>query len=1117
MATFNALLAGLDPDPAVRGKQFERVCEWFLANDPNYRSTLRRVWLWRDWVGRWGGDSGIDLVAEAHDGRLWAVQAKAYDPANAVTKADVDKFLAESSRSVFSYRLLIATTDKLHHVARRTINEQEKQVAFVGLSDLLTSEVNWPADPLRMRPSPPPKRARPRQHQREAINDVVKGFSTSDRGQLIMACGTGKTLTSVFIRDQLNAQRTLVLLPSLSLLKQTMQVWRTHATAPFWALPVCSDETVKQSEDEAVTHTSELGLPVTTSPAEIGAFLRRRSGPRVVFSTYQSSPQIAAAFASGRVPAFDLVIADEAHRIAGPASSNFATVLDGGQIKAGRRLFMTATPRYFTGRVLKAAQEADLEVASMDNQGKFGTVFHRLTFSAAIGRELLTDYQVAVVGVDNATYKEWAERGALVTRDRKVTDARALAGQIGLAKAMRKYNLHRTISFHSRVARAREFALDMPEVIAWMPAGQRPNGALWSSYASGEMTAGERHVRLRHLSRLDDGERGLLTNARCLSEGVDVPALDGVAFIDPRSSEVDIVQAVGRAIRKSTDKNVGTIVIPVFIDTDADAEIALDSSAFKPVWDVIKALRAHDDVLGEQLDEMRRAMGRRGTRPRLPAKIHLDVPPRVGTDFARAFDVRLVERTTVSWEFWYGLLEKYVAEHGTAWVRGKEMYGGYRLGQWVIVQRTKWETLSEERRSRLRLLPGWTVDVRETQWEEGFAHLLKYVAERGNAQVHDEWVAENGYRLGKWVGKQRTKWEKLTETQRERLNELPGWTHDAMTARWERGLQLLQQYAVQTGDANPPSDYESEGFRLGIWVRTQRANWEKLSEDRRERLRQIDCWMVDLLAEKWDRACGLLEAYVSEHGNAQVPQALVTDGVPLGRWVSKQRDRWDRLTDEQRARLNSLSGWTLDARGVWWEEGFGHLQDYVAEHGTALLRQNIDYHGFALGQWVSNQKTRWKTLSPQRQQRLSSLPGWTLDARTARWEEGFGHLKDYVKVNGSARMPSKHEFNGFKLGIWINTQRQNWATLSAERKERLRKLPGWTLNTKQALWDEGFDHLLNYVEQYGDGAVPAGKVFHGYKLGQWVTVQRTMFRKGVIKPERRAKLDRVSGWVWNAR
>jgi predicted helicase len=172
VGAFNDLFARLDPDPRVRGKQFEHVCKWFLTNDPMYKTTLRKVWLWKEWTGRWGIDAGIDLVAEDHDSRLWAIQCKAYKPESSITKADVDTFLSESSRAVFSYRLLIATTDKRHHVARRTMDDQEKKVGFVGLSDLLTSEVDWRTDPRDMRPSPPPRPAKPREHQREAIRDV---------------------------------------------------------------------------------------------------------------------------------------------------------------------------------------------------------------------------------------------------------------------------------------------------------------------------------------------------------------------------------------------------------------------------------------------------------------------------------------------------------------------------------------------------------------------------------------------------------------------------------------------------------------------------------------------------------------------------------------------------------------------------------------------------------------------------------------------------------------------------------------------------------------------------------------------------------------------------------
>ena len=242
-------------------------------------------------------------------------------------------------------------------------------------------------------------------------------------------------------------------------------------------------------------------------------------------------------------------------------------------------------------------------------------------------------------------YRAYAERGELITRDgRRVTDARTLAGQIGLAKAIRKWDLRRVVTFHGRVKAARQFSEDMPDVIAWMPSSARPRGTLWSEHVSGAMSSGHRDRLLLRFRNLARKERGLLSNSRCLGEGVDVPTIDGVAFIDPRRSTTDIIQALGRAIRKAPDKRAGTIVLPVFVSPDADAEQIADDSSFRHIWDVLKALRAHDDALGDELDELRRQLGARKARIYRPAKIHLDVPTSVGKDFARAFDVRLIEQ-----------------------------------------------------------------------------------------------------------------------------------------------------------------------------------------------------------------------------------------------------------------------------------------------------------------------------------------------------------------------------------------------------------------------------------------------------------------------------------------
>jgi superfamily II DNA or RNA helicase len=966
---FADLISRLDDRPGVRGRQFERICGWYLRSAPEYRHKFRRVWLWSDWPNAWAGDAGIDLIAEEHDGGLWAIQAKAYDPDYAIKKADVDSFLSESSRPGFTYRLLIATTDRIGPTARRTLDDQREPVGYLLRSQLELARVPWPASPDELRPRRP-VRKKPFPHVKEAIRATVKGFDRTDRGQLIMACGTGKTLAAMWISERLDAKRTLILVPSLSLLAQTLREWSANATKPFEYLAVCSDETVA-GEDEFVPHTSELGLPVTTDAEVIAAFLRRR-GRRVVFATYQSSPQIAAAY-SGRTPQFDLAVADEAHRCAGRVSSEFATILDPAQIKAKRRLFMTATPRFYTSRVRHEAGQLDVDVASMDDEAVFGPVLHRLTFGEGIERDLLSDYQVVVVGVGDETYRSYAERGEFVTTDgSKVTDARTLAGQIGLAKTIRKYGLRRVISFHGRVKAAREFSAELPDVIDWMPARARPAGTLWSTHVSGAMTSGHRDRLLLRFRDLAPKERGLLSNARCLGEGVDVPTLDGVAFIDPRRSTIDIVQALGRAIRKAPDKKVGTIVLPVFISENDDPDQALDESAFKHVWDVLKALRAHDEALGEELDELRRRLGARRSPSRRPGKIKLDVPAgRVGVQFVEAFNARLIERTTASWEFYFGLLERFVEREGHARVSDAYREDGHPLGNWVHNQRAFFTRgkLEDTRRERLEGVRGWVWDAKEAAWNDGFTRLLDFVEREGHARIPGG-HREDGYRLGEWVGVQRSAYrkKKLDPKRRARLEAVPGWTWDTLEAAWEAAFARLQRF-------------------------------------------------------------------VQREGHARVPQATHEDGYHLGRFVAKQRRAYrnGKLDTPRRARLEALPGWMWEAREDRWEQGFAHLKQFVKREGHARVPNGTREDGYPLGNWVTNQFRPYRkgTLDPERRARLEALPGWTWDAREGAWDEGFAHLTRFVEREGHARVPRGHREDGHKLGLWVLVQRQ------AYRKRRL--------------------------------------------------------------------------------
>jgi predicted helicase len=293
--SFSDFLATLDPDSGKRGRQFEHFVKWFLTNDPEWATQVAQVWLWNDYPGQWGRDCGIDLVFKDKTGATWAVQAKCYSPEYEITKADVDKFLSESNRKTINHRLLIATTDRIGANARQVLDGQEKSVVRYHLTHFENAAIEYPDNIERLsagkRKAPPEARA----HQIEAVNNVISGFQTASRGQLIMACGTGKTFVCLWVKEKLKAKRTLVLVPSLGLLSQMLNDWTLAARQQFDALCVCSDQTVnRKDEDEPISLVADLAFPVSSDVGEIANFLRKNND-QVIFSTYQSSPLIAQA------------------------------------------------------------------------------------------------------------------------------------------------------------------------------------------------------------------------------------------------------------------------------------------------------------------------------------------------------------------------------------------------------------------------------------------------------------------------------------------------------------------------------------------------------------------------------------------------------------------------------------------------------------------------------------------------------------------------------------------------------------------------------------------------------------------------------------------------------
>jgi superfamily II DNA or RNA helicase len=1102
------------------GKAFEVFSKWFLKHDPEWSALVDEVWLWDEWPDKWGPDCGIDLIFRHKNGETWAIQAKCYDSENPVTKKDMDAFLSETSRTVIHKRLLLASTDLMSANAVRTCNQQEKDVVRYMRKDFEEAAVDYPVHVSELSSVKPKPKPTPRPHQEEAIDAIAKGLATFDRGQLIMACGTGKTFTTLWIKERLRAARVLVLLPSLNLLGQTMREWTAAQNQPFDVLCVCSDKSVgRKSEDMKVR---EAPFPVTSQISEIEQFLQG-SGPRVVFCTYQSSALIAEAQRDNSVSAFDLVVADEAHRCAGKADATFSKVLDGDAIRAKKRLFTTATPRVYADTLSKKAAERGFEIIGMDDVAAFGLQLHSLTFAEAIKRGLLTDYQVVIVGVDRPSVKRMIDEVEIISLNQvEATDAKSLGAKIGLLKAIKDYDLKRVISFHSRVKSARDFSVELSDIVGILDENDKPQGSIWTEFVSGEMSAGERTSKIKKLKQLGSADRGLLTNARCLSEGVDVPALDGVAFLDPKGSQVDIVQAVGRAIRLSDSKEVGTIVLPVFIEDGDDTEASIEASNFKPVWDVLKALRSHDETLASSLDEFRTNMAKTtktNGQSSLP-KIIFDLPVALDPSFPEALRTVLVERTTTSWNFWFGLLERYVADHGSALAPLSFVTtDGYKLGAWINGQRTGRDSLTSERYLRLESLKGWDWDPLATQWSEGFDALVGYVAQEGTANVPRSYVASDGFALGGWISNQRTRKDRISSERRALLEALKGWDWDPLTTQWNKRFDEFTQFVAQEGTTLVPEKYRTpEGYPLGYWVRNQRGQKDSQTPERRARLEALEGWDWDPLTTNWDNAFDDLAEYIVQHGSANVPHRYVTSvGFRLGKWVDTQRNYRENVTLERSTRLESLDGWDWEPASTYWNQSFDLLVEYVAKEGTALVPSNfVTSDGRRLGNWVTKQRMQKDRLISERRAKFEALEGWAWDAIIAQWEEGFNALAKHVAQNGKAIIPKRYVTpDGFHLGPWIARQRRKKNSLTAEQRLRLEAIEGWDWHPLSTQWNNGFDVLVKYVAREGTALVSHNHITEdGFNLGTWITTQRV--NKDSLIPERCAKLEALEGWAWDA-
>ena len=975
MTTFNKFLSTFEP--SLKGKQFESFVKWFLKNDPEWSTQVDTVWLWDEYPQRWGPDCGIDLVFKHKNGETWAVQAKCYSSEYQITKHDVDKFLSESSRKEIDKRLLIATTDKLGANARQVCDAQEKQVVRYLLSHFEDSNLVFPDSLAELSKAKPREKPTPRAHQLEAIEAVERGMVDQDRGQLIMACGTGKTYTTLWIKEKLKSNSTLVLVPSLSLLSQTLHEWIFASQIEFEALCVCSDDSVgKNDSDEIVTSISDLAFPVTSDPIEIARFLKNEK-PKVIFSTYQSSQLIVDAQLDESIPSFDLVVADEAHRCTGKIDGNFSLVLSESKIQAKKRLFTTATPKTYSTQLRKSAEERGIEIFGMDDPTVFGTAMYTLNFGEAIKRGLLTDYQVVIIGVDSETVSSLIqEREFVKLAPDSEEDAESLGMKIGLLKAIKDFNLKRVISFHSRVSRAKEFSEKLPVVLNWMEESKRPSGNIKADFVSGEMPTDRRRMKLRQLKEVGLGDRAILTNARCLAEGVDVPSLDGICFVDPRSSSLDIIQAVGRAIRQSEDKKIGTIVLPVFIEKHEEISSKIENSKYKAVWDVLNALKSHDDRLSEELKAIRFKLGRSGVSGREIMSLNnitIDIPQRIDQSFVDSFTTLIVENTTESWDEILGRLVKFKEREGHLRIPYNFDDDGYKLGQRIINLRQQRKILSKDRISILNEM-GFVWNEIDEKWNDFITALTSFHEREGHLNVKADHV-ENGYRLGGRVIKYRVEIEKNNDFYKDRIEQLEkmGFVWDSNVYNWNENYQALCLFKAREGHITVPRNHRENGFLLSKWLLRQRSNFENLTDEQVGKLLEVG-FVQNPFDSSWNESLAYLDSYIHKYGNSEVPQRYLDGVFKLGVWCHNQRMQYsdNKLSAEKIELLNKRS-FNWNPVSSKWDQWIVLLKKYKEIHGDCDVSKKELFEGKKLGAWVRNTRSSKDKLTIERVSQLEEL------------------------------------------------------------------------------------------------------------------------------------------------
>ena len=739
----------------------------------------------------------------------------------------------------------------------------------------------------------------PRPHQLAAVDAITKELSINDRATVIMACGSGKTLVALWAAKELKTKSILILLPSLALISQVLKTWMQEGN---WSssntLCICSDETI--GDDTFTIDHSELDFPVTTDKKIVEQFLNKNMEHKIVFSTYQSCHLIPSTFK------FDLGIFDEAHKTAGNKDKQFSYSLTNKNINISKRLFMTATPKHVD--VNKTDKNGEkINTYSMDNEEVYGKVCYKLSFADAVKQDIICGYKVIIsVLTSNDINRDLIKHGVTNIKKNKI-HAKNIAHALALNNATKENNIKKVFTFHNTVKEARKFSAILDSFLL--------NKDFKSIHINGKMNSVERGSIL---SDFKDANQAVLSNARCLTEGVDIPAVDMIAFMSPKKGEIDIIQTVGRAMRKHNGKKEGYVLVPIFLEGKTeDIEDALNDTKYNYVWNILQYMQEYDSDLANIITDMRTSSVRENRiyeadYERLSRKIQI---LGIGQELQlhslqRSILTKVVDNLTSSWDERFEELLVYKEKHGNFSVPEKDKENS-KLFFWIKnqIKFYRFNLLSTYQIDKLNSV-GFSWNRRNDKWNENFDKLCAYKEKHGNTLVPKSKKASH---FAKWVSKQRQafKRNKISPDRLGKLNSI-GFDFDPIENEWHKNFNKLVAYKLQHGHMifEDKRKYKKYIYiKLSVWVQNQRKLFREndLPQEKIDKLEQLGI-IWDTRETLWNENFEKLCDFKKLHNHLKVPRRINKKENLLGVWIKTQRAFYNKnkLSQERIEKLNSI-------------------------------------------------------------------------------------------------------------------------------------------------------------------------------------------------------------------